>query len=243
MPGFLSEAFVSFQGEGLHVGRRQLFLRFAGCPLRCRYCDTPDSLVPTREFAVRGGAEIERSRPNPVTVADICWAIELLTGDGSVDGVALTGGEPLAQPEFLLEVLRLDAVPAPRLLETSGTLPVQLERVIDLIDVVSMDLKLPSNTGETSFWDQHRRFLEVAAGKAYVKILIDAGTSAQDLRTGVDLIRRVSPTTPVFLQPITLRNGGVGVGASDLSRMYSLARDYLDDVRVLPQTHKMMGIP
>lgn len=242
MPGFLSEAFVSFQGEGLYVGRRHLFLRFAGCPLRCRYCDTPGSLVATRDFFVRG-VDCETSRPNPLTVADIAWAVDSLTRDGPVDGVALTGGEPLAQPEFLLEILRLDAVPVPRLLETSGTLPANLEQVIELVDVVSMDLKLPSNTGETSFWGEHKRFLEVAGSKAYVKILVDAGTDLADLAKAVDLVGETSPATPVFLQPISLRDGGIGIGARDLSRMYALARGRIEDVRVVPQTHKMMGIP
>ena len=37
------EVFASFQGEGLYVGQPQVFLRLAGCPLRCRWCDTPGS--------------------------------------------------------------------------------------------------------------------------------------------------------------------------------------------------------
>ena len=41
--GFISEVFLSFQGEGIHVGRLQLFVRLAGCGLRCRYCDTVDA--------------------------------------------------------------------------------------------------------------------------------------------------------------------------------------------------------
>ena len=40
MPAHLVEVFSSFQGEGLYVGQRQLFIRFAGCNLRCRFCDT-----------------------------------------------------------------------------------------------------------------------------------------------------------------------------------------------------------
>src|SRR5437016_13899338 len=58
--GNVSEIFVSFQGEGLHAGRRQLFVRFAGCPLRCRYCDTPESLVPVPECRVLGPDGTER---------------------------------------------------------------------------------------------------------------------------------------------------------------------------------------
>jgi len=41
--GRIFEIFSSFQGEGTLVGRRQIFIRFAGCPLRCSYCDTPEA--------------------------------------------------------------------------------------------------------------------------------------------------------------------------------------------------------
>ena len=40
----LLEVFASIQGEGHHVGEPQVFLRLAGCPLRCAWCDTPAAL-------------------------------------------------------------------------------------------------------------------------------------------------------------------------------------------------------
>ena len=36
----ISEIFYSIQGEGLLAGRPSVFIRLAGCPLRCKYCDT-----------------------------------------------------------------------------------------------------------------------------------------------------------------------------------------------------------
>lgn len=241
MSGYLSEAFVSFQGEGLHVGRRHLFVRFAGCPLRCRYCDTPESLVRTESFAVHATTGAQ-ARPNPVAVSDVEWALGVLTTTGDIDAVAITGGEPLAQVDFLAELLRADILPRPRLLETAGMLPRNLERVLDAVEIVSMDLKLPSNSGETAFWSEHEEFLRVAAGKVYVKILIDENTTDPDFARGVELIGRVNRRTPLFLQPITATGGEVVISSARLDALYTAARASLDDVRVLPQTHKIMRI-
>jgi len=68
--GHVSEIFVSFQGEGPHAGRRHLFVRLGGCPLRCRYCDTPESLVPTSECRVLGPDGVRRLS-NPFAPSDL----------------------------------------------------------------------------------------------------------------------------------------------------------------------------
>lgn len=36
----INEIFYSLQGEGRHTGRAAVFIRFAGCNLRCSFCDT-----------------------------------------------------------------------------------------------------------------------------------------------------------------------------------------------------------
>ncbi|MCL5059022.1 MAG: 7-carboxy-7-deazaguanine synthase QueE, partial [Actinobacteria bacterium] len=43
MKAAVREIFSSVQGEGPYVGTRQIFIRFDGCNLSCRYCDTARS--------------------------------------------------------------------------------------------------------------------------------------------------------------------------------------------------------
>src|SRR5215470_10942873 len=95
--GNVSELFVSFQGEGLHAGRRHLFVRLGGCPLRCRYCDTPESLVPVAACRILG-PDGAHERPNPFTPAAVDAAVTRLAGVAPpLHALAVTGGEPLAQ--------------------------------------------------------------------------------------------------------------------------------------------------
>lgn len=238
--GYLSEIFLSFQGEGTQVGRRQLFIRLAGCNLRCRYCDTPDSLerVPSARVFGLDGAVRELANPlSPAAVLDA--ALPLLEHAGAVDGTSFTGGEPLLQADFLARLLADARWPRPRLLETNGMLPESLRTVLPFIDVVSMDIKLPSNSGERAFWDQHARFLSIAGDKAYVKILVDAGTDVDDVSRAATLI---GDQAPVFLQPITDGGGRVDVSSADIQRFFGAARPHVPDLRVLPQTHKLLAI-
>ena len=241
--GYLSEIFLSFQGEGLHAGRRQLFLRLSGCHLRCRYCDTPGSLERSLRFQVYGRGGQCREASNPVGPSEVLgYALSVLDPVDRVDGVAVTGGEPLLQAEFLLELLADARWPRPRLLETSGTLPAKLAVVLPVVDVVSMDIKLPSNTGEPEFWAAHAESLAAASGKLYVKLVVDDRTALSDVERAVDLVRQEAPDTPLFLQPITGANGGLEVSADRLVEFFQASRGRLNDVRITAQLHKILGM-
>ena len=131
----VSEIFVSFQGEGVHAGRRQLFVRFGGCPLRCRYCDT--------EYAFYGGE---------------WWELERIVArvrEFATPYVCVTGGEPLAQ-RGCLELLALLCDAGLRVsLETSGAMPLA---AVDARVVRVVDVKTPAS-GE----EQRNRYPELAA--------------------------------------------------------------------------------
>lgn len=242
--GYVSEIFRSFQGEGAYVGERQLFVRLAGCNIRCRYCDTPDSLERTPRCRVDRAGSPDRWLENPLSATQLRELIEAeLAADPTVAGISMTGGEPLVQAAFLAEVLGGERLPVRVLLETSGVLARQLERVIETVDVVSMDIKPPSNTGERSFWPEHEAFLSIAARReVYVKVLVDAGTAESEVARAAQLVGRIAPEAPMFLQPVTGAAGAVDLGMQDLERFFRVAREYVSRVRVVPQTHKMLRI-
>jgi 7-carboxy-7-deazaguanine synthase len=242
--GYLSEIFVSFQGEGAHVGRRHLFVRLAGCNLRCRYCDTPDSLERTTGYTLyhSGGGRV--SNDNPVSASELAGTVgSILAADAPIDALALTGGEPLTQSEFLAQLLAIGKFRVPVLLETNGVLPRRLQDVLPLVDIISMDIKPPSNTGEAAFWKEHERFLELARSRElYVKILVDQSTVAAEIERAAALVAQIRPAVPVFLQPIVDAAGLPQLDADRLTQLYVVARRHLESVRVLPQTHKLLGI-
>jgi len=244
--GNVSELFVSFQGEGLHAGRRHLFVRFGGCPLRCRYCDTPESLVPTAECRVLG-PDGEHRRPNPIGVDDLAAEIRALVAAAPpLHAVAVTGGEPLAQIDFLTTWLGASGPGVPILLETAGILPGRLERALPFVDIVSLDFKCPSNTGERARWDEHEACLAAAVRAdrdVYVKMPVDAATAPEEVEHGARIVAAVGPRVPLFLTPLTEpTTPRLTIDAHALERLQALASRYVADVRVLPQLHKVLGI-
>lgn len=243
----IMEIFSSIQGEGLLVGRRQIFVRFYGCNIRCVYCDTPASR------SALGACIVERSPgmrdfyalDNPVDVAALNGVIHTLEGfEGLHHSISLTGGEPLLHASFLKEWL-----PAVRgrfgiYLETNGTLADELGEVIGLIDIVAMDVKLPGTADMEPRWDDHHRFLATAVKKdTFVKLVVDGGTREDEFERAVRLVSRVGRGIPLIIQPVTpAGDSRRPVSYRGLLRLHELAARSLDHVRVIPQTHKMLGM-
>lgn len=105
----VQEIFHSIQGEGPSAGQPAVFVRFAGCNLRCYFCDT----------------EFESGMGNQMTTPEIISAIGNATpyapGEDSRLLVVLTGGEPLRQNIVPL-IKALEGMGAEVEVETAGTL-------------------------------------------------------------------------------------------------------------------------
>ncbi|MEN6324825.1 MAG: 7-carboxy-7-deazaguanine synthase QueE [Syntrophomonas sp.] len=242
MKAELTEIMESIQGEGLLLGVKQVFLRFAGCNLSCAYCDTPASRGPSelcRLYSKTGSKELAEEISNPLSSEQIVDLVRQF----DASWISFTGGEPLLWADSIADLM---AVFKPHgykfLLETNGTLVQELDKCLPLLDMISMDFKLPSATGYDC-WDRHRHFLLKARKKpCYVKIVITADTTYNEINTAVELIKSIDKKVPLVLQPVTPGYGAPASALGFLLTLQDLALQELEDVRLIPQMHPFMGL-
>ena len=206
------------------MGEDQCFLRFYDCNLACDFCDT--KLETFREYSADA----------------LLDALRQEIGTRLINTVALTGGEPLVQRDFLLEFLPLLKKEGRRAyLETNGVLYNELFDVIDYVDVIAMDIKLPSSTKQKEYWREHEEFLKTAAAKeAFVKVIICHDTQLADFKKAVSLVKGIDPSITFVIQPNSAELGRPL--ADKLQEFKKYSREHLSDVRVIPQIHKAVGI-
>lgn len=217
--GKITEVFESVQGEGIYLGDKQLFVRFFGCNLNCKYCDT--KLNCFLEYEPKELLE------------------ELKNYQDTYHSVSFTGGEPLLQTDFLKEILKLTRKEKfKNYLETNGTLPDSLKEVIDYVDIVAMDIKMPSSTGLINFWEPHRKFLKIASGKdVFLKAVICQSTQKEDLRDALDLIKEANRALVLVLQPNSFEDEARLRGKIEYFRDLTLKEDIT--ACIIPQMHKV----
>ncbi len=228
MTAKISEIFSSVQGEGPYAGVRQIFVRFFECHMHCIWCDTPD--------AIGDGPKDYKN----YSIAQLQKEIRRLSS--GCHSVSLTGGEPLLQADFIKQLLPYIKESGLKVyLETSGVLYKELKKVIQDVDIVAMDIKLPSSTQQRAFWKEHRAFLKIARQKdVFIKTVISSKTEMADIKRSVEIAAAVDPKIIFILQPNTfdLQNGVM----SKCLTYHNYCSKHLADVRILPQMHKFLRI-
>jgi len=258
------EVFRSFQGEGRYLGQPQVFVRLAGCPLRCRYCDTPHSWVVKPDRGPRvGEAEApvrDEALATPFEVA--LWIAEAEAG-AVPHAVSVTGGEPLVWPDFLRALAALTG--ERRLhLETAGAHPRTLAALLGAFAHVSLDLKLASDldapveldaarhpglTDEpaprtAAEWTAARRSaLDLLAGRdAAAKLVVTAATREREAFEALEDLAEIAPDLPLFVQPATAVPRAEAPAPDAVRAIADYALELELDARVVPQMHRALGI-
>jgi organic radical activating enzyme len=215
--GYIVEIFSSFQGEGGSVrgssfGRRQIFIRLAGCDLRCQWCDSVNSRDPKypecRVETVPGTWEFTKYK-NPV---DDEFVIEQVLNLSTKDfhSVSLTGGEPAHQEEFFYQITqRLYDLEIPIFLETNGCFPDRIGKVAPLVSYACVDIKDRSaKSVKDSEWEklvekelESITILSNHPVKVFAKLVVTEETSLDDVRMYADKLREI--VVPIVVQPVT----------------------------------------
>jgi len=231
------EIFTSIEGEGILYGTKTLFVRLAGCPYSCFYCDTLDALP------LDSGKEY--------SITEACNLIDSNLQDNTFK-VNFTGGEPLIQHEAVSELAKhVKALGIPTYLESACFDSKKFLHVLPSIDFVKIEFK----TIDSEFIDKKhypnliRNTLEClqaaieAKKTTYIKTVISSKTELDSFKELLDQIFKIvskenisgfiiQPTTSLSEPPL-----------EQLLEFYDNVYPYYDEVRVVPQLHKIISAP
>jgi organic radical activating enzyme len=229
--GYLGEVFLSFQGEGPLAGRKQIFLRFAGCNLSCIYCDTPRYRRRVSFCMVEG-----RKLRNPVSVEEVMESISsLLLPD--IHSISFTGGEPLLQQDYLLSIARETKKKGwKNYLETNGFSLGRFRKVAGYFDYASIDIKLEEKIRKNAI-----SCIDYASKRMYTiaKVVILESTDEKKFE---EVCRKLPEGIKLVLQPVTPLGKLRKPSFQKLSLFYCIGSRYVEEVMVIPQIHRLLGV-
>ena len=233
MEAKIKEIFDSVQGEGPFVGVNQLFIRFCGCNLACKYCDTDFDGVNSQLYT-------------PQKLAEYIFSKYDLN---KIHSFSFTGGEPLLNADFINEFINLFNKYTYKFtsgknkmlmyLETNATLPNDLLKIKDKIDIISADIKLQSATGIDTL-DCHDLFFKYCSGVyTFAKIVFNDNITNDEIKKCSDLA--IKYNLDLILQP--QMNGDImSVNNIFCQNIFHKFLEFTPNVRLIPQVHKFLDI-
>ncbi|AEC52169.1 hypothetical protein PNA2_1254 [Pyrococcus sp. NA2] len=248
----LAEVFNSWQGEGGSVpgsafGRRQIFVRFAGCDLRCFYCDSSQFLSPLNVKTWR--VEIEpfsgkfEYKKNPASVEEVVKVV-LSLDTGDIHSISYTGGEPTLQIKGLRILMdRMKSLGFDNFLETHGGHPNLIREIAELVDYASVDIKDESSKAYGNWKDlvlrevESIKILKDAGAEVYAKLVVTRDTKLENVRWYAELLRGLAPLVIQPAEPIN-------ISMKFLMKLYNEVARIMGkkNVGLSFQVHKYLGV-
>ncbi len=233
----ISEIFTSVEGEGIYFGTKTLFVRLAGCTLKCFWCDTPYAL------SMKDGKEY-----------DVNDAIKLIDKNlvQNTFKVNFTGGEPLLQHKAVYEMAKHVRNKGLRTyLESSCFSVERFKEILPLIDICKVEFKLSdSEVVDPAHYDEllenELKCLEEAVKNkkaTYIKVVVSKLSDKKEFEELAKMVFekiRADDIKGFIIQPV---HGKSEPSLDQLFQFYDTVYPYYEHVRIVPQLHKVMGIP
>ena len=232
----VSEIFTSIEGEGIFVGKKTLFIRFSGCHLKCRWCDTKYALP------LDSGTDYQIDEIKDLIIKEL---------QPFTYKVNFTGGEPLLQTEAVIGLA--DFIKKQTNLKTymeSSCFDSELfSKILPYIDICKVEFKTDdSKVVENEEYDNlllnEIRCLELAveSNKAtYIKIVVTNSTNLESFKNLVyNISKKIKPSDILgfIIQP----SFGIDQPTSNkLLDTYDIVQPMFPEVRIIPQLHKEIG--
>ncbi len=183
----INSIYRATEGEGIHIGIPQIFVRFQGCHIGCVNCDSKE----TWEF----------DPSKTTTLDDVMEKVEVLSQD-IIKRISITGGDPL-HPSHIPSLLELIRELKKRNyyinIEAAGTRIVK--DVFDLVDFISYDVKTPSTEVRTSP-ELLLKFVSEYGHKAQVKAVVADKKDFETVYDAFHFVKRSgAPVVPWCLTP------------------------------------------
>ena len=241
----IREIFSSIMGEGKYIGRRFIFVRFAGCPLNCVYCDEESKGYFNRIEKIPGSGEFETLQK--IDIEDIINAIDKLrTPD--LFAVSFTGGEPLLYHKQIKEISNILKDNGYRtFLESNGMFP---ERVF-YFDIASIDIKLKEHfefIKDDDYKKLYKNELKTIKklynlnSDVYAKVVIMEKTDIEDVKAIAKDLSDIGDLT-LCIQPVTPYRDIKPPSQRKLFEIMEACGEYLkDNVMLTIQMHKYLGV-
>ncbi len=218
----INSIYRATEGEGIHIGIPQIFVRFQGCHVGCVNCDTKETWDFDPAFTT--------------TIDDVMEKVETLS-QGIIKRVSITGGDPLHPshiPSLLVLISELKSRGYWINIEAAGTRIVK--EVFDQVDFVSYDFKTPSTTVRTSK-DLLLKFVQDYGHKAQVKAVV---ADKKDFEATYDAFHFVkgamNPQVPWCLTPCY--EPGEQFPMNRFQQVVQLNESFGMPFRVIGQQHK-----
>ncbi len=231
----LSEIFTSIEGEGILFGTKTMFVRLAGCPLKCHWCDT------TYALSFDSGTQYGLDEVKAMI------STSLLPNTYKVN---FTGGEPLVQHEAVIEIARFIQEKGIRTyIESACFDSSRFAKVLPYIDICKIEFKMKdSGAVDGRHYDNLvRNELEcleasIKAKKVtYIKVVVTNSTDPEEF---AGLVARIFKTVQGSKLAGFIIQPSHNVDEPSLERLFSFydaVYPFYPEVRIVPQMHKMIG--